>query len=193
MTNFDSWSAPPELGQSYELFLVHAFGWSPSAPWVDRRNHLDICNSLRALRSSRYTLPSTVANFFQVHSSLFGAPAVVWEEFPPVILLCAFSFLLNHDDMILTWAFSPEIAGGLFYFKMDNAKYSLKPEETFRLQSAAQADWGAPAARARSRRRRKKPRLCHRTTRMLLSSSRGTTTPPTPTTRCRKSYVYDIT
>ena len=55
---------------------------------------------------------------------------MVWEEFPPVILLCAISLLLMHDDMILTCAFFFEIAGGLFYFKKDNAKYSLKPEET---------------------------------------------------------------
>jgi hypothetical protein len=54
---------------------------------------------------------------------------VVWEEFPPVILLCAISFLLNHDDMILTCAFFPEIAGGLFHFKKDHAQYNLKPED----------------------------------------------------------------
>ena len=54
---------------------------------------------------------------------------MVWEEFPPVILLCAISFLLNHDDLVLTCAFSPEIAGGLFRFKKDHAQYSLKPED----------------------------------------------------------------
>ncbi len=59
-------------------------------------------------------------HFFQIHSCRFGAPAVVWEESPPVILLCAFSFLLNHDDMILTCAFFPEIAGGLFYLNGRN-------------------------------------------------------------------------
>jgi hypothetical protein len=31
--------------------------------------------------------------------------------------------------MILTCAFSPDIAGGLFHFKKDNAQYSLKPED----------------------------------------------------------------
>ncbi len=31
--------------------------------------------------------------------------------------------------MILTCAFSPEIAGGLFRFKKDHAHYSLKPED----------------------------------------------------------------
>ncbi len=31
--------------------------------------------------------------------------------------------------MILTCAFSPEIAGGLFRFKKDHAQYSLKPED----------------------------------------------------------------
>jgi hypothetical protein len=30
---------------------------------------------------------------------------------------------------LLTCAFSPDIAGGLFHFKKDNAKYSLKPED----------------------------------------------------------------
>ncbi len=30
--------------------------------------------------------------------------------------------------MILTCAFPPDIAGGLFHFKKDNAQYSLKPE-----------------------------------------------------------------
>ncbi len=54
---------------------------------------------------------------------------MVWEESPPVILRCAISFLLNHDDMILTCAFFSEIAGGLFHFKKDHAQYSLKPED----------------------------------------------------------------
>jgi hypothetical protein len=31
--------------------------------------------------------------------------------------------------MILTCAFFPEIAGGLFHFKKDHAQYSLKPED----------------------------------------------------------------
>jgi hypothetical protein len=31
--------------------------------------------------------------------------------------------------MMLTCAFSPDIAGGLFHFKKDNAQYSLKPED----------------------------------------------------------------
>ena len=80
----------------------------------------------KALRSSRCALSSTVTSFFQIHSSRFGAPAVVREEFSPVIQcipcfsfipvwstsrgmggvppnhntvikLCAVSFLLNHD------------------------------------------------------------------------------------------------
>jgi hypothetical protein len=34
------------------------------------------------------------------HSSRFGAPAVVWGEFPPVISLYAISFLLNHDPFV---------------------------------------------------------------------------------------------
>ena len=31
--------------------------------------------------------------------------------------------------MILTCAFSPDIAGGLFHFKKDHAQYSLEPED----------------------------------------------------------------
>ena len=31
--------------------------------------------------------------------------------------------------MILTCAFFPKIAGGLFYFEKNNAQYSLKPED----------------------------------------------------------------
>ena len=43
-----------------------------------------------------------------------------------VILLSAVSFLLI---MILICVFPPEIAGGLFHYKKDNAQYSLKPED----------------------------------------------------------------
>lgn len=62
------------------------------------------------------------------------------------MLLCAISLLLMHDDMILTCAFFFEIAGGLFYFKKDNAKYSLKPEET--------SDFSPQLRRTEGRRRR---------------------------------------
>ena len=68
----------------------------------------------------------------------------IWEEFPQVILLCAISFLLNHEDMILTCTFFgifPEIAGGL-----------LKPCSTSKRTGAIQpqarrlCDGAAPGA-----------------------------------------------
>ena len=43
-----------------------------------------------------------------------------------VMLLCAISFLLNHDPDLRIF---PEIAGGLFHFKKDNAQYNLKPDD----------------------------------------------------------------
>jgi hypothetical protein len=88
---------------------------------------------------------------FSFHSSRFGTPAVVWEEFPPVIAL-PYVYVLSHfcSIMILTCASPPDImiAGGLFHFKKDNAQYSLKPEDY-----ATKPRQGLPCPRRSPRRR----------------------------------------
>jgi hypothetical protein len=46
--------------------------------------------------------------------------------------------------MILTFAFSPEIAGGLFHFKKDHAQYSLKPDD-YETRTSGPTTAGFPA------------------------------------------------
>ena len=50
-----------------------------------------------------------------IHCPMGGVP----PSHNTVILLCAISFLLNHDPDLRIF---PEIAGGLFHFKKDNAQ-----------------------------------------------------------------------
>ena len=57
-----------------------------------------------------------------IHCPMGGVP----PSHNTVILLCAISFLLNHDPDLRIFS---EIAGGLFHFKKDNAQYSLKPQD----------------------------------------------------------------
>ncbi len=115
------------------------------------------------LRSFRYALPSTITSFFQIHSSRFGAPAVVREELPPVIkfiqcfsfipvwstsrgmggvppshntviLLCAVSFLLNHDPDLCIFSLrtSGPTTAGFPAFAMTS---TLQPSNVWRRQA----------------------------------------------------------
>ena len=79
--------------------------------------------------------PSQKKFFDLLGTHMYDLLGTIWEEFPPVILLCAVSFLLNHEDMILTCTFfgifsrdCRRLVEALFPFKKDTRNTASSPK-----------------------------------------------------------------
>jgi hypothetical protein len=79
---------PPIAGLGWQVISNQRFR-------LRRRNlKPDASKPAKALRSSRYALPSTVASFSPFHSTQLGVPTAVWAAVPPVIkCIQCFSFI----------------------------------------------------------------------------------------------------